>query len=64
MIALMPETAACTTHLPSSTARSRLMMRCWRDAAVRSYDALLIVTTRNRAPALMKARSSAGKLFS
>ena len=36
MNALIPETAACTTHRPFSTARRRLICRCCAEAAVRS----------------------------
>ena len=35
MNAETPETAASTTHLPVSTARIRLICRCWSDAAVK-----------------------------
>ena len=34
MKALIPETAASTTHRPVSTARIRLICRCCSDAAV------------------------------
>ena len=64
MNALIPEIAACTTHRPNSTARRRLIIRCWRDAAVRPYDALFVVTTRNWAPWATILRSSDGKEFS
>ncbi len=64
MKALIPDTAAWTTHLAFSTARSWLISRCWREAAVMPYDALLVVTTRNSAPSATSARSIDGKLFS
>ena len=45
-----PETAASTTHRPVSTARIRLICRCWSDAAVKPYDALFTGTTMKVAP--------------
>ena len=64
MNALMPETAAFTTHRPFSTARIRLICRCCADAAVVPYDALFTGTTRNPAPSRTKSRTRDGKLFS
>src|SRR5439155_4972859 len=64
MNALIPETAAFTTHLPVSTARMRLICSCWADAAVNPYDALFTVTTRNCAPSRTKVRGSWGNAFS
>ena len=64
MKALMPETAAFTTHRPVSTARMRLICSCWAEAAVNPYDALFTVTTRNRAPSRTNDLGMSGKLFS
>ncbi len=64
MNALMPETAAFTTHRPFSTARIRLICRCCADAAVVPYDALFTGTTRNPAPSRTNSRVREGKLFS
>jgi hypothetical protein len=64
MIALIPETAAWTTQRPSSIARIRDICSCCAEAAVSSYEALFVTTTRNRAPSRIIVRSIAGKLFS
>ena len=64
MKALIPETAASTTHRPVSIARIWLICRCCSDAAVNPYDALFTGTMRNPAPSRTKARGNSGKLFS
>ena len=64
MNALIPDTAACTTHRPFSTARIWLIARCCREAAVRPYDALFVETTTNPAPPSTIGRTNDGKPFS
>jgi hypothetical protein len=63
-IALSPDTAACTTHRPVSTARSWLMITCSRDAGESRYEESFVVTTISCAPSATNCRNSPGKVFS
>ena len=61
---LSPEMAACTTHLPVSTARIWVKMTCSLEAGVRPHDESLVVTTIRFAPAAANRRNRSGKMFS
>jgi hypothetical protein len=62
--ALSPDTAACTTHRPVSTARSWLKSTCSWEAGLRRNDESFVVTTMTLAPSATNRRKRSGKAFS
>ena len=47
-----------------STARKTRLANCWRDAALRSYQASLVMFTSSSAPAAANRRTRSGKITS